>query len=203
MSDSDDPIAESVLSESVYERLRYTEGIITIPVSRVLVIQAALLAALALIWPLYALYPGAIAAHVPTLDPFGATPKLLFLGLVGWATELAAALLLAGLWHYRQRNAPLSEETARTIYDVEQIAAGLSIVTGGLAIAVTVSLVSIGVFGEAAITAYLDGIAGDDVFTQTGLGLSVGHLAMLSVLSSVLVLLLRDVLCHAETNHLA
>lgn len=200
MSDSSDPITESVLSDSAYERLRYTEGIITIPVSRVLAIQAGLLAGLALIWPLYALYPGAIAAHVPTLDPFGAAPKLLLLGVVGWVTELAAALILAGLWYYRQQHAPLSEESARTIYDVEQIAAGLSIVTGGFAIVATVALVSIGVFGEAAITAYLQGIAGDDVFAQTSHGLSVGHLAMLSVVSSALVLLLRDALCHAEAS---
>ncbi|MEF8883297.1 MAG: hypothetical protein V5A34_12325 [Halapricum sp.] len=191
MSDETDPITDAVLSESAYERIRYTEGIITQPVLRTLTFQAGLLALLASILPLYAFYPSSVSEHVPTLDPFLAAPKLLFLGLVGWVTEVSAALLLAGLWYYRQRRVPLTEAQARTVFDVEQIAAGLSIVTGGLAIVVTVGLVAIGVFGEATMATYLGSIAGDDVFAQTATGISVGHLSMLSGLGCLVVLAIR------------
>lgn len=192
-SASADPITDAILSESAYERLRYTEGVITVPVSRVLIYQAVLLALLATILPLYAFYPPSVGEYVPTLDPFLAAPKLLVLGLVGWVTEVTAALLLAGLWEYRRRRGPLTEAQARTVFDVEQIAAGLSIVTGGLAIVVTVGLVSLGVFGGSTVAIYLERVAGADVFAQTA-GVSIGHLSMLSLLACLVVLGIRTVL---------
>mgnify|MGYP000165092262 CR=1 FL=1 len=185
-----DPITDAILSESAYERLRYTEGVITVPVSRVLLYQAVLLALLATILPLYAFYPPSVGEYVPTLDPFLATPKLLVLGLVGWVTEVTAALLLAGLWWYRRRRGPLTEAQARTVFDVEQIAAGLSVVTGGLAIVVTVGLVSLGVFGGSTMAIYLERVAGTNVFAQTT-GVSIGHLSVLSVLGCLVVLGIR------------
>lgn len=192
MPDTPDPIADAVLSDSAYDQIRHTEGVITLPVHRALLWQAALLALLGTILPLYALYPSTVAAYVPTLDPFLAAPKLLLLGIIGLVTEVVAALLLSGLWLYRQRHAPLCEETARTVYDVEQIVTGLSVVTGGLAIVITVVLVSVGVFGEGTIAVYLEEVAGEDVFRQSATGVSIGDLAATSMVSSAAVLVLRQ-----------
>jgi|GEM_PF-3410657 len=188
-----DPIADSLLSESVYERLRYTEGIIILPVGRVLLYQAALLGLLATILPLYAVYPDAVAEHVGTLDPFFATPQVLFLGVVGWASEIGSALTLTGTYWYRIRTEPLSEATARTIVTVEQIAIGLSLITGGLAIVATVGLIALGAFGASVLSTYLGAVAGENVFAQGGM-LSVGHLSILAVLGCLSVLGVRAVL---------
>ncbi|QSG10263.1 hypothetical protein [Halapricum desulfuricans] len=187
---SDDPITDAILSTSQYERLRYAEGIITVPVSRVLTYQAVLLALLASILPLYSLYPPTIGAHVGTLDPFLAAPKILFLGLVGWVIEVASALALAALYWYRVGHEPLEEGTARAIVNLEQIAIGLSLVTGGLAIGATVALVSLGVFGGSLLSTYLTDVAGTNVFAHGGT-LSVGHLAVLSVLGCLVVVSIR------------
>ncbi|QSG10640.1 putative membrane protein [Halapricum desulfuricans] len=190
---SDDPITDAILSTSQYERLRYAEGIITVPVSRVLTYQAVLLALLASILPLYSLYPPTIGAHVGTLDPFLAAPKILFLGLVGWVIEVASALALAALYWYRVGHEPLEEGTARAIVNLEQIAIGLSLVTGGLAIVATVGLIGLGVFGVSVFSTYLSAVAGENVFAQGG-GISVGHLSILAISGGLVVLGVRAVL---------
>lgn len=198
MTDRDDPITNAILSDSTYERLRYAEGtVFSIPATRALVVQAGLLAVLALILPLYVVYPDAIAEYLPTLDPFVASPKVLMLGALGWSIEIFAAAMMVALYYYRVRKHPLDDDQARTVFDVQQLAAGLSLVTGGLAIAVTVGLVALGAVGAGAVDAYLSVVAGGDIFAQMDLGFSIGHLAVLSLTSCVGILAIRWVLLRA------
>lgn len=194
MHDRDDPITSAVLSGSAYERLQYTEGsLLAVPIPRALTLQATLLASLALILPLYALFPATIHQYVPTTDPFLASPKLLVLGFFGWSMQLLAAASLVAMACYRLRREPLSERQARTLVDVQQIATGMSLVTGGLAIAVTLAIVALGTGGEPAVGAYLSNVAASNPFVEMELGVSVGHLAALSVAGSLLVLGIRAV----------
>lgn len=192
MHDRDDRITDAILSGSAYERLRHTErGLFAVPTPRALSIQAALLLTLSTVLPLYALFPDSVAAHVPTMDPFAASPKLLVLGVFGLAMQVLAALLLAALTYYRLRNAPLSEGQARTVFDVQRIATGLSIFTGGIAVFITVGIVTLGAAGGGALEQYLTTIAGTNPFTAMEAGLTVGELAIASVLGAACVLLLR------------
>lgn len=192
MHDRDDRIADAILSGSAYERLQYTErGLFAVATPRALAIQAALLLTLATVLPLYALFPDGVAAHVPTLDPFAASPKLLVLGFFGLAMQLMAAALLAVLTGYRLRNAPLSEAQARTVFDIQRIATGLSIFTGGLAVFVTVGIVTLGAAGGEALETYLADVAGTNPFEAIEAGVTVGELGAVSVLGAGCILLLR------------
>jgi hypothetical protein len=192
MHDSDDPITTAVLSGSTYERLRVTEGsLFTIRPRKAMAIQALLLSALALVAPLYLLFPDSVAPLIPTTDPVTATPKLLVLGLFGWGLEVMAAVMMVGLYRYRTTRQPLSESQARTIFDVERISAGLSIVTGGLAIAFTVGIVALGVGGESTLGVYLESVAGGNIFEQLSVAFSVAHLSVVSAIGAVVVVALR------------
>lgn len=198
MSDRDDPITAAILSDSTYERLRYAEGtVFSIPATRALVLHAVWLGVLALILPLYVLYPPEVGPYLPTLDPFLAAPKILLLGVLGWAMEIMAAALMVALYYYRVRKGPLSAHQARNAFDVQQIATGLSLITGGLAIAVVVGLLSLGVLGESALAGYLSVVAGGNVFAQMDVPVSVAGLSLLSAASAVGVLAVRWVLLRA------
>lgn len=192
MHDRDDRITDAILSGSAYERLRHTErGLFAVATPRALAIQAALLLTLSAVLPLYALFPESVSAHVPTMDPFAASPKLLVLGTFGLAMQVLAALLLAGLTYYRLRNAPLSEGQARTVFDVQRIATGLSLFTGGIAVFITVGIVTLGAAGNGALEQYLTTVAGTNPFEPIPVGVTVGQLGVASVLGAVCILLLR------------
>ncbi|MUV90640.1 hypothetical protein GJ629_12645 [Halapricum sp. CBA1109] len=194
MRDSDDPITTAVLSGSTYERLRATEGsLFTIRPRKAMAIQALLLAVLALVAPMYLLFPTSVGPLLPTTDPITATPKLLVLGLFGWGMEVVAAVMMVGLYRYRTTRQPLSESQARTIFDVERISAGLSIVTGGLAIAFTVGIVSLGVGGESTLGVYLESVAGGNIFEQLSVAFSVAHLSIVSIIGAGLIVALRGI----------
>jgi len=178
----EDRITNSILSGSTFERIRYTEAtVFNLRATRALAVQAGLFGLLALILPLYALYPPGVAEYLPTLNPFVASPKLLLLGFVGLGMEMVTAATLIGLFYYRWRRSPLTEQQARTILDVQQVASGLALVTGGIAITLSVTLVALGVAGPEALGTYLEVIADENVFAQSGVGVSVGHLSSLSL----------------------
>jgi hypothetical protein len=111
--------------------------------------------------------------------------------------QVFGALLLAVLTGYRIRNAPLSEGQARTVFDVERIATGLSVVTGGVAVFVTVVVVALGVAGVGTLETYLSSVAQTNPFTEIGIGPTVGHLSVLSVVGAVVVLGIREAVVRA------
>lgn len=195
MHDSDDPITTAILSESAYERLRVTEGsLFTIRPRKAMAIQALLLAVLSLVAPIYLLFPESVTPLLPTTNPAVATPKLLLLGVFGMGTELAAAVMMVGLYHYRTTRQPLTESQARTVFEIERISAGLSLVTGGLAIAVTVGILALGLGGASTLGVYLEQVAGGDIFSQLSTTFSIAHLSAASALGAGVVLVLRRVL---------
>jgi len=201
MSDREDRITDAILRGSAYERVLHTErGLFTVPAPRTFTIQAALLVTLSSVLPLYLLFPASVGVHVPTTDPFAASPKLLVLGFFGFGAQILGALGLLAATGYRLWSQPLTEGQARTVIDAQRVATGLSVVTGGVGVCFTVGIVALGVAGPEPLGTYLGAIAGSNPFTEIGVGLTVAHLGIASALSAVVVLGFRTVVLglHAE-----
>lgn len=185
----DDSIAEAFLSGSAYEQLRLQrETYFSQPVPRKLTWQGVLFGGVALLLPLYALFPATVAEYVPSVDPVLASPKVVLLGLVGTGIELFAAVLLVGAALYRIRLYPLNERQARTVLNVEDFASYLGFGAGGSAIGLTVVYFLIGLAGGRAIESYVAAMDGINPFAASGVGLSVAELAVLSFLSGIAIL---------------
>jgi len=177
----DDRITDAVLSGSAYERLRLQRPTyFGQSVPRKLTAQSVLLAGVALLAPLYLLFPTTVAKYLPTTDPVVASPKVIVLGLVGAGIELFAATLLVGATLFRLRHYPLSEPQARTVLNVEDFASYLGFGTGGMAIAITLCYFALGLAGGEAIAGYVATMDGINPFVDSGLGLSVAEVAGLS-----------------------
>ena len=184
---SDDSITSAILSGSTYERLRYERhSFFRQPVPRTLTLQSALLGLLALLLPMYGLFPNSVAGFLPAADPAVASPKVLLLGAFGGLLELLGAALLVGSAVYRVRFAPLSESQAHTAIDMEDFARYVGLGTGGLAILVTVLLFALGFGGESAVASYVD-TAGAYPFADSGFGLPVATVSLAAFVASVTV----------------
>jgi len=174
----DDRITDAILSGSAYERLRLQRPTyFTQPVPTKLTWQSVLLAGLALLAPLYLLFPATVAEYLPATSPTLASPKVIVLGLVGAGIELFAAALLVGVTLFRIRHHPLSEPQARTVLNVEDFASYVGFGTGGMAIAITMCYFVLGLAGGDAIASYVTTMDGINPFVDSGLGLSVAELA--------------------------
>lgn len=177
----DDRITAAILSGSAYERLRLQRPTyFSQPVHRKLTWQGVLLAGLALLLPLYLLFPGPVAEYLPATNPALASPKVLVLGAVGAGIEFFAATLFVGAALFRIRHYPLSEPQARTVLNVEDFASYLGFGTGGLAIGITVCYFLLGLAGGEAIANYVAAMDGINPFVASGLGFTVVELAGLS-----------------------
>ena len=99
---SDDNITSAILSGSTYERLRYERhSFFRQSVPQTLRLQSAMLGLLALLLPIYGLFPDSIASFLPAADPAVASPKVLLLGAFGGLLELVGATVLVGAAVYR------------------------------------------------------------------------------------------------------
>jgi hypothetical protein len=191
MADEDDEITEAFLSGSAYERLRLQrETYFSQSIPTKLTWQSGLLAGLALLLPLWALYPETVAGYVPTTNPMIASPKVLLLGLLGAGIELFTATLLVGAALYRIHRHPLSEGQARTVLNVEDFASYLGFGTGGMAIAITVVYFLIGAAGGSAIEGYVQSMQSNP-FATSGVGLTVAELATFAFVGCVVLMTLR------------
>ncbi|MFB6178455.1 MAG: hypothetical protein ABEI77_01870 [Halorientalis sp.] len=191
----DDHITDAILSGSAYERLRVQRPTyFTQPIPSKLTAQSVLLAGLALLLPLYLLFPATVAEYLPATDPALASPKDLLLGLVGAGVELFAAVLLVGTALVRIRWYPLSESRARTVLNVEDFASYLGFGTGGMAIAITMAYFVLGLAGGRAIAGYVTAMDGINPFVDSGLGLSVVELAGLSFVGCLCLLVVGQYL---------
>lgn len=179
----DDRITDAVLSGSAYERLRVQRPTyFTQSVPTKLTWLSVLLAGVALLLPLYLLFPGTVTTYLPATDPMLASPKVIMLGLVGTGIELFAATLLVGTALFRIRCYPLSEPQARTVLNVEDFAAYIGFGTGGMAIGITLCYFLLGLAGGEAIASYVTTMDGINPFVDSGIGLSVAELAVVSFL---------------------
>lgn len=188
----EDTILQRALSESPYERKRVEAfSHFKQPIPRKLTIQGALLGSLVLLLPLYSLYPAEAAAYLPSMDPVVASPKVLLLGAFGASIEVATAVLLVGVALYRVKHEPVTEEEARTLFNVETFASYLGFGTGGLVIALTLGFFTLGMGGESALMWYVDTMNGRNPFTGTGTSFSVGHLAAFALAGALAIAIAR------------
>jgi len=184
---SDDRITSAILSGSTYERVRYERhSFLRQSVPRTLTLQSAFLALLAILLPMYGLFPESTVAYLPAVDPHVASPKVLLLGAFGGLLELVGAALLVAAAVYRVRRAPLSESEAHAALDAEDFARYVGLGTGGLAILLTVCLFAVGLGGESAVGAYVAN-AGANPFTASGFDLPVATVSLLAFGASVAV----------------
>jgi hypothetical protein len=187
-----DRIVETVLSGSTYERLRLQRTtVFGQPIPRQLAILSFLLASLSAMLPLYLALPETATAVLPNANPNVASPKVLLLGMVGFATVVFAATLLVGAGLFRLRNRPLTESEAAAVLNLEDLAAFLGLVTGGAATAVTVLYVLVAVAGGETITGFVAGTGGVTPFAHSGVDLTVTEFALLALAGSVALLGVR------------
>ncbi|QIO21156.1 hypothetical protein [Haloarcula sp. JP-L23] len=183
----DDHITDTMLSGTTYERVRYERhSYFRQTVPRTLALQSAFLGLLAILLPMYGLFPESVGQFLPAADPEIASPKVLLLGVFGGLLEALGAALLVGAAAYRVRLAPLTEAQAHAVLDVEDFARYVGLGTGGLAILLTVCLFAIGLGGEGTVASYI-ATAGANPYAPSGYGLSVGTVSLAGFVASVLV----------------
>ncbi|WP_146417759.1 hypothetical protein [Haloarcula hispanica] len=201
-SQPDDTIAQAIISGSTYERLRYERhSYLRQTVPRTLALQSALLGALALLLPVYGLYPDSTAAFLPSINPDLASPKVLLLGVFGGFLQLFGATLLVGSVLYRVRLAPLTERQAHAALNAEDFARYVGLGTGGLAIVLSLCLFAVGLGGGDAVSAYV-AFTGRNPFVDSGFGLSVATVSLLAFVASVTVFYAsRYLLVHLALFH--
>lgn len=205
-SQPDDSITRAFLSGSTYERVRYERhSYLRQSVPRTLALQSALLGALALLLPIYGLYPDSVAAFLPAPDPAVASPKALLLGLFGGVLQLLGATLLVGSVLYRLRLAPLTERQAHAALNAEDFARYVGLGTGGLAIVLSLCLFAVGLGGGDAVSSYIAAM-GRNPFVDSGFDVSVASVSLFAFAASVTVffasryLLVRLALCHRDSE---
>jgi len=185
-----DPVLEAVLSDSAYDEVRVKRRQVAVrPPREKLAIQSVLLAALALLVPVYALYPTTVAGYVDHLNPVAAAPKIALLGLFTVGVEVGTGVLLAGATMYRYRCRPLSKKTARTVIDVETFASYVGLGTGGFAAALTVGLFLLGLGGQSTVETYV-GLVGANPFVASGTGITVAVVGVAATAGSLLLAVL-------------
>lgn len=182
----DDQIASAVLSESEYERARVERfSHFKQPLHKKLAWLGGLMAALALVLPIYGAYPAASEAYLPSTAPGAASPKAVLLGVAGGGVVVLSAVLLLGAAGYRIGKAPVNRSQAHTILNVEDFAAYLGFGTGGLAILLTLGYFLLGAAGDGAIEGYMALMRTTNPFAASGLGVTVTHLGIGAFLASV------------------
>ncbi|TMT87797.1 hypothetical protein E2L06_14855 [Haloterrigena sp. H1] len=173
-TDPDDPIADALLGESTYERLRVERyALIKRRIPQKLVYQSGLLLALALIVPIAATYPTSVQSAFPGSAPLWASPLVLWLGVYAGGIELGTAACLVVVATVRRSREPqLSESQAHVLLNVEDVASMFGLATGGFAVLLTVGFFSLGHAGGETFQAVIDS-APRNPYGQTGVSVPV------------------------------
>jgi choline-glycine betaine transporter len=180
----DDPIAEKLLSESPYERLRARQfSYFRQPIDRKLAWQSYLLFALAALLPVLSLVPPSIRrAYLG--DVATASPKIAFIALVAVIFVAGTGVGHALVGHFCLRRRPLDERQARELVTFETVFSMLGFGTGGLATLTTYALVSLAFGGEELLTRLL-AAGGGNPFAPNDLGVTVGMVAVVALVAGV------------------
>jgi len=183
----EDPIAAALLGESQYERLRARRyGIFTQSIPRKLAFQGAVLATLALVYPLALTLPASTRTLFPGGTPLASTPKILLLGAYAGALELVAVLGLVYVGYRVHRDyGTLGEHEAHHLLNVEDVASMVSLVTGAVAVAAVNGFFLLGHAGPDAMSAFL-AAGGKNPFAATSVPVSVTGIAVPAAALSVL-----------------
>lgn len=192
----DDPIAEKLLSDSPYERLRARQlSYFVQPIDRKLAWQSYLLFTLAGILPMLSLLPSGIRQpYLPTVAE--SSPKLAFVALVAVVFIAASGVGHALVEFARIRLRPLDERQARDLVSFESLCSMLGFGTGGFATLSTYALVLVGFGGRDVLDAFL-AVGGGNPFTTSALGVTVGFVAIVA-LSSALALWVLSAYLHVR-----
>lgn len=145
----DDRHAAALLGDSRYQKIklrRYSLFKQSIP--RTLALQGLILAALALVAPLALTQPESTRALLGG-DVLAAAPKFLFLGAYATAIELVGVLGLCYVAYRRlATDDVLSEREVHDLLALEDGVTHLSLVTGGVAVAVVDAFFLLGLAGD-------------------------------------------------------
>lgn len=192
MSDTDDDgyqdrITDAVLSNSAYDRVRALRaspfrGSMQTTLTRL----AALLAVLSLVLPVYAAFPPSTKQYLPTTDPLQASPKVLMLGVYGAAMITVAAAVLVLAMVTRIRRAPLDEDGASWLVDMETFAAYVGYGLGGASVAITLGYFVLGLVG--AVGGYVDLMGGLNPFAQAKIAVPIAYVAGTAFSLAVVIL---------------
>lgn len=183
---ADDPIAEALLSDSPYERLRAREfRVLGGALPRKLAWQSYLLLALAALLPIVGLLPAGVReTYVP--DAAMASPRWAVIALfaVGaiWLTGLGhagIALRLVSL------GPSISEVQARELLNLENVCSLFGFGTAGVAVLVTYAFVALGFAGLDTLMAYA-AVAGNP-FAPAPVPVSLGTVAIAATVGAVVL----------------
>jgi hypothetical protein len=196
--DIQDPVANALLGDSTYERLRrlrYTP--LSQPIPTKLVWQSGLLLLLALMLPVMAAFPAEVRAMLGG-TAVSSSPKVLLLGLVGGLVVFGGGVALTVVGFLRVHLEPRMTETlAHRLLGMEDVASLLGIGTGGIAIVLTMAYVLMGYVGVRAVEWYVDTM-GLSPFAPSGIEpITVGGVATLAFVGSVALLVASQAL-HME-----
>jgi len=184
-TDPNDPIADALLGESTYERLRVERyALIKRRIPQKLVYQSGLLFALALVVPIVATYPSSVQAAFPGGDPLWSSPLVLWVGVSAGGIQLGTATCLVAVAITRRRYEPhLSESQVHALLNVEDVASMFGLATGGFAILITVGFFLLGHAGVETFTAVVES-APRDPYGQTGVSVSIMTVGAAAAISS-------------------
>ncbi|APW97595.1 hypothetical protein CHINAEXTREME_07325 [Halobiforma lacisalsi AJ5] len=187
-TDPNDPIADALLGESTYERLRVERyALIKRRIPEKLVYQSALLFALALVVPIVATYPSSVQAGFPGGDPLWSSPLVLWVGVYAGGIELATATCLVAVALVRRRwESRLSESQVHALLNVEDVASMFGLATGGFAILITVGFFLLGHAGPETFSSVVEA-APRNPYGATGLSVPVIAVGTAAAISSSVV----------------
>ncbi|MCU4926518.1 hypothetical protein OB905_11070 [Halobacteria archaeon AArc-dxtr1] len=194
-TDPDDPIADALLGDSTYERLRVQRyALIKQRIPRKLRWQGGLLLMLALIVPITATYPASVQAVFPSDDPLWSSPLVLWLGVYAGVIQLATAATLTAVAVVRRRgDATFSESQVRTLLNVEDVASMFGLVTGGFAVLLTVAFFLFGHMGAETVAEFVTA-APQNPYGQTAVSVPVIVVGTAAAIGAGLVYLTGRVL---------
>lgn len=190
-TDPTDPIADALLGESTYERLRVQRyALIKRRIPRKLAWQSGLLCVLALIVPITATYPSSVRAAFPGGDPLWSSPLVLWVGVWAGGIQLGTATCLVAVSIARHRREPgLSESQAHTLLNIEDVASMFGLTTGGFAILLTVGFFLLGHAGIETFEAVIES-APQDPYEQTAISVPIVAVGTAAAVSSCVLYLL-------------
>lgn len=186
-------ITDDIVSDSPYRRKRAERWAqFSAPLQTKIAWKSGIMAALILVLPLYQLFPR--ASEIAWLGPAAdASPKVLLLGVVGLGIESVTGTVLVAVGLYRLHAGPVDEDTAATLLDLEDTAASIGLVSGGLAVLVTLAYFVLGAFGSGVIVDYV-AVFGANPYVDSGTGVTVGHLAVVALMVSTTLWTVRQYL---------
>ncbi len=187
-TDPNDPIADALLGESTYERLRVERyAVIKRRIPQKLVYQSGLLLVLALVVPIVATYPSSVQATFPGGAPLWSSPLVLWVGVYAGSIEVGTATCLVAVAIARRRDEPsLSESQVHTLLNLEDVASMFGLATGGFAILITVGFFLLGHAGVETVTAIVES-APRDPYGRTGVPVPVIAVGAAAAISSCVV----------------